>query len=163
MSLVNDFIQLLTCNVDEFAKWLEEHHNVPKDSVIEKLNDLTGLSLSNENNSIVCADIQDPEIVIRRSGTTVPYLCQYVFKIGTRKGQQCTKKPKDMAPYCSSHKEKKMEENGEEKPKKKNKNVIQKTPKSKEFVDTSEDEAKETKAPKKSKSKKSKKPESDSD
>lgn len=159
MSLMNDFIQLLTCNVDEFTKWLEEHHNVPKDSVIEKLNDLTGLNLSNENDSVVCADIQDPEITIQRSGTTVPYLCQYVFKIGTRKGQQCTKKPKDMATYCSSHKEKEKKESGEEKPKKKNKNVVQKTPKSKEFVDTSEDEE----TPKKSKSKKAKKPKSDSD
>lgn len=158
MSLINDFIQLLTCNIDEYTKWLEEHHNVPKDLVIEKWNDLTGLTLLNENNSIICADIQDPEIVIQRSGTTVPYLCQYVFKIGARKGQQCTKKPKEMATFCSSHKEKpnnnENEDNEEKKLKKKSKHIVQKTPKSKEFIDDTsdnEDKEKEITLPKKKK------------
>ena len=105
MPLMNDFIQILTSNVDVFTKWIEETHNVPGDVVITKWNDLTGMNLvKTDDDTVICEDEISSEISIQRPGTLIPHLCQHVFKIGSRAGQQCSKKPKGNAVKCCSHK-----------------------------------------------------------
>lgn len=121
---MTDFIQILTSNIDTFAKWIEETHNIPNDVVITKWNDLTGMNLIiTDDNTTVCEDEEPSEIFIQRPGTLVPYLCQHVFKIGNRAGQQCSKKPKGNATKCCSHKDQ------ESKTKKTETKKVTKTPK----------------------------------
>jgi hypothetical protein len=117
MSLINDFMQLLSSNIDVFTKWAEDQHNIPRDVVITKWNDLTGMNLvEQDNNELVYTHEEEQEICVQRPGIK-PHLCQHIFKIGARKGEQCSKKPKGNAIKCSSHRQSKS---GDEKEPKKN-------------------------------------------
>lgn len=113
MSFVNDFLKSVAMPIGDLAKWLEEEHQVPAVSTIEKWNELTGMKVTIDENSIDCEEVEDQTINIKKKKSNSPsptvehldsILCQHIFIAGNRKGQQCTTKPKGGNDRCSAHK-----------------------------------------------------------
>jgi hypothetical protein len=142
MAFINDFLKSLAMPIGDLAKWLEEEHQVPVKTTIEKWNELTGMNITTSGD---VDDVVDQTINIDKNNSPSgldPKTCQHVFIAGKRKNQQCTTKPKGGNDRCSSHKNKvKKGESDPETPKKKQ---VKKVVKSKETVQTdseSEDDA----------------------
>lgn len=113
MNIVNVFLKSLTIPVADLAKWLEEEHQIPIQDTITKWNELTHMQvvIDNEDNSITCQTVVDQTVQIEKTTNQQksrlnPVLCQHVFIVGTRKGQQCTTKPKSGNNRCGAHKSK---------------------------------------------------------
>ena len=155
MAFVNDFLKSLAMPIGDLAKWLEEEHQVPVKTTIEKWNSLTGMNITTTGD---VDDVVDQTINIEKkkksSNGLDPKACQHVFIAGKRKGQQCTTKPKGDNDRCSSHKNKvkkgESSNSDQETPKKRQ---VKKVVKSKETVQTdseSEDDTPKKKPVKKS-------------
>jgi len=145
MAFVNDFLKSLAMPIGDLAKWLEEEHQVPVDSTIAKWNELTGMEVVVDGDSVTCEDVEDQTINInKKKGASTAALnsttCQHVFIAGNRKGQQCTTKPKGGNDRCSAHKIKAKKNNSSDsdtkKATKKSPKKVVKNLKSKEIVDT---------------------------
>jgi hypothetical protein len=104
MAFVNDFLKSLAMPIGDLAKWLEEEHQVPVKTTIEKWNELTGMNITTSGD----VDVVDQTINIdkKKNSGLDPKTCQHVFIAGKRKNQQCTTKPKGGNDRCSSHKNK---------------------------------------------------------
>ncbi|CCV01874.1 hypothetical protein IIV22A_030L [Invertebrate iridescent virus 22] len=164
MALINDFLKSLAMPVSDLAKWLEEEHQVAVAETIEKWNQLTGMLITIDEDSVNCASVEDQTININKKvtpktngvvGKLDPKLCQHIFIAGGRKGQQCTTKPKGgKSDRCSAHKLKvKKSESDSDAPKKQ---PTKKTVKAKKNVKTdSETDSSKKKIKRKSIQKKS--------
>jgi hypothetical protein len=106
MAFVNDFLKSLAIPIGDLAKWLEEEHQIPVVDTITKWNELTGMLVVVDNDSVICEKVEDQTINIGKKKKVQKNLntCQHVFIAGNRKGQQCSIKPKGGASYCSAHK-----------------------------------------------------------
>lgn len=171
MSFVNDFLKSVAMPIGDLAKWLEQEHQVPVESTIEKWNELTGMKVTIDENSVGCEDVEDQTINIKKKKSNSPtpgvgdldsLLCQHVFIAGNRKGQQCTTKPKGGNNRCSAHKIKvKKGENSNSDAETTPKKPVKKAIKPKETVNS--DSESDAKKKKKSPIKRKPIPESDSD
>jgi len=148
MAFVNNFLNSLTIPVGELAKWLEREHNIPLEVTISKWNTITGINVViEEDKSFSCENVDDQTINIKTGNADTTNLCQHVFKVGPRKGQQCTTKTRNGSEKCGAHKkvaspkEKKAEKNSEKKSKKEKKEPTNKKFTSPEFVPTSDSES----------------------
>jgi hypothetical protein len=140
MAFVNDFLKSLAMPIGDLAKWLEEEHQVPVKTTIEKWNELTGMNITTSGD---VDDVVNQTINIDKKKNSPgpsgldPRTCQHVFIAGKRKNQQCTTKPKGGNDRCSSHKIKvkkgELSNSGPETPKKKQ---VKKVVKSRETVQT---------------------------
>jgi len=114
MAFVNNFLKTLAIPLGDLAKWLEEEHNVPVLSTIEKWNEISGMNVTINDTGATCADVENQIITIGsktvvKSAVSTPLdstLCQHVFIAGNRKGQQCNIRPKKGNDRCSAHKKK---------------------------------------------------------
>jgi hypothetical protein len=157
MAFVNDFLKSLAMPIGDLAKWLEEEHQVPVKTTIEKWNELTGMNITTSGD---VDDVVDQTINIDKKKNSPsgldPKTCQHVFIAGKRKNQQCTTKPKGGNDRCSSHKNKvKKGESSNSDPETPKKKQVKKVVKSKETVQTDSDSESEDDAPKKKPVKKS--------
>ncbi|AHL67590.1 hypothetical protein DH26_gp097 [Chloriridovirus anopheles1] len=112
MAFVNDFMRSLALPIGELAKWLEEEHNVPSNSTIEMWNKISGMNVQLTETGPITEEVKNQTINIsttnKKCGGTNPNenMCQHIFLVGKRKGQQCNIKPKYGADKCSAHKPK---------------------------------------------------------
>ena len=164
MTFVNDFLKSVAMPIGQLAKWLEQEHQVPVESTIEKWNELTGMKVTMNEDSVDCEEVEEQTINIKKKKSNTPAcrvgdldstLCQHVFIAGNRKGQQCATKPKGGNDRCSAHKIKVKVDKSNSDTETSRKRPVKNVKKSKEEVKTdSESDTPKKNAPKKNAPKK---------
>ena len=59
MTFVNNFLSTLALPIGDLARWLEAEHHVPLSTTIGKWNELTGMKVTVEENSVGCGAVED--------------------------------------------------------------------------------------------------------
>jgi len=160
MTLVMEISKIIAQSASELFVWLEETYNISIDETAAKWSELTGMN-------ITIRDGSEPELksakVTKKSESKVKkipkikdtkdldvHLCQHMFQIGAKAGEQCSKKPK-YGSFCTAHtkKAKTSVKSGKEEPKKKKEKVVDH-----DEIDSNFESADDKKKKSKSKSKK---------
>jgi hypothetical protein len=174
MTLVMEISKIIAQSASELFVWLEETYNINIDETAAKWSELTGMN-------ITIRDGSEPELknakVVKNKVKKIPkikdtkdldvHLCQHMFQIGAKAGEQCSKKPK-YGSFCTAHtkKVKTSVKSGKEEPKKKKEKKVVEHDEIDSNFESADDKKKKSKpkaSKKKSPSKESKSEKSDSE
>jgi hypothetical protein len=111
MALIMEIMKTIAQPIGELTMWLEKTYNVPSSETIAKWHSLTGMNITIKDTSASCEPVDTMDVpTIKATKTTkknIPKtkdLCQHIFVVGAKAGEQCTTKPKGGATHCSAHK-----------------------------------------------------------
>lgn len=136
MTLVMEISKIIAQSASELFVWLEETYNINIDETAAKWSELTGMNITIRSGSE--PELKNAKVTKNKSeskGKKIPkikdnkdldaHLCQHMFQIGAKAGEQCSKKPKDGS-FCTAHtkKAKTSVKSGKEEPKKKKEKVV---------------------------------------
>jgi hypothetical protein len=113
MALIMEIMKTIAQPIGEFTMWLEKTYNVPSSETIAKWHSLTGMNITIKDTSASCEPVDTMDVPTTKATKTtkknIPKtkdLCQHIFVVGAKAGEQCTTKPKGGATHCSAHKPK---------------------------------------------------------
>jgi hypothetical protein len=114
MALIMAIMKTIAQPISELTVWLEETYNVPSSETIAKWHLLTGMNITIKDTSVACEPVDTIDVPTTKTTTktmkkNIPRtkdLCQHIFVVGAKAGEQCTTKPKGGATHCSAHKPK---------------------------------------------------------
>ena len=112
MALIMEIMQTIAQPINELALWFEKTYNIDPKETITKWHELTGMVIMVDDGKVNTEEVRSLDIPppIRKS-KKIPKnkegsLCNHVYKVGVKAGEQCSTKPKNGADYCSAHKAK---------------------------------------------------------
>lgn len=157
MALIMEIMKTIAQPIGELTMWLEKTYNVPSSETIAKWHSLTGMNITIKDTSASCEPVDTMDVpTTKTTKKNIPKtkdLCQHIFVVGAKAGEQCTTKPKGGATHCSAHKKNSVVKDKTTKTKAKKERV-----KSVEKIDSDFDaDTEEEVKPKKNKSEKLKK------
>lgn len=113
MTLIMEIMKTIAQPIGELTMWLEKTYRVPSSETIAKWHSLTGMNITIKDTSASCEPVDTMDVPTTKATKTtkknIPKtkdLCQHIFVVGTKTGEQCTTKPKGGATHCSAHKPK---------------------------------------------------------
>lgn len=160
MTLIMEIMKTIAQPIGELTMWLEKTYSVPSSETIAKWHSLTGMNITIKDTSASCEPVDTMNVPTTKATKTtkknIPKtkdLCQHIFVVGAKTGEQCTTKPKGGATHCSAHKPK----NSVVKDKTAKKERVKSAEKIDSDFDADTEEEKEEVKPKKNKPEKPKK------
>jgi len=161
--------KIIAQSASELFVWLEETYNININETTAKWSELTGMNITIRDGSELESKVKvtkkrEPKAKkipkIKDTKDLDVNLCQHMFQIGAKAGEQCSKKPKNGS-FCSAHTKKTSVKSNKEEPKKKEKKAVDREIDSN--FESADDKKKKTNKKKKSPISKAEVPPSDSE